>query len=337
MTAPGTVMLSGLSIGKETTPGTRVATTRAMYPGSMAFIKRDTQKTRHATAQRGKATNITYSSTMGEKVDVAFTSAQDRGCSYNDLIFPLVGLKGGVSPTAATLAITYVYTTAQGADPAAETLTLEGYSDIQEVEIGYLVPRGFGISAARDAMTQLSIDWFGQTVAKSTKTTPVHNNDINIPGNLWTIKYATAQSGLAGASISANHLRAFDLKVDTGYRPHFYLDGTAGMGQAVRSSNVAGTISLTMDDTSLFWSEIYDKADANTPDFVRLKATGPALSAANYDAQFDLCVQWDDPSLWAADVDGVNTHTATGTLTYDATWTNSIVATIVCSATALTA
>src|SRR4051812_4120716 len=114
--------------------GTRVAATRAFYPGSMALLKRSTMKTRHTNAQRGKATNITYSSQMGESVDIAYSSAPDRGCSYNDLIFPLVGLKGAVSPSAASSAITYTYTTAQTADPAAETFTVELYSDIQEVE-----------------------------------------------------------------------------------------------------------------------------------------------------------------------------------------------------------
>jgi hypothetical protein len=41
-------------------------------------------------------------------------------------------------------------------------------------------------------------------------------------------------------------------------------------------------------------------------DFIRLKATGPALGGTNYSAQVDMPVLYEEPEIIAEDDDGVN-------------------------------
>ena len=216
---PGTIAYTGLSIGKESTAGTLVAATRALYP-SQGIITIDRMKNRHEGAQRGTRSNITYETSMGVLTDIAFATEPTRGVSFNELNYAFCNLDGGVTPVPASAAITYTYVPVQTSDPLAESFTLELYSDTQEVEVGGVRARGFELSAARGAKTQLSIDWFATTdVTKSTKTTPVHNNDIIIPSHLWTTKFATSFAGLTGASVATNFVREWTLGVDTGYRP----------------------------------------------------------------------------------------------------------------------
>ena len=57
-----------------------------------------------------------------------------------------------------------------------------------------------------------------------------------------------------------------------------------------------GTLSMTVESTALAVSEFYDKALAQTLDFVRLKATGPIIptTAVPYTATLDMAVIYGD-------------------------------------------
>jgi hypothetical protein len=112
------------------------------------------------------------------------------------------------------------------------------------------------------------------------------------------------------------------------------MDGNLFGAQHVET-DIAAKLTMTVESTALAVSEFFDKALAQTLDFVRLKATGPVLGASNYSAQVDLPILWEVPKVIAQDDDGINLYKVTGNLTYDPTSGASIVPVLVNSLAAL--
>jgi hypothetical protein len=67
---------------------------------------------------------------------------------------------------------------------------------------------------------------------------------------------------------------------------------------------------MTVESTALAVSEFYDKSAADTMDFIRLKATGPALGGTNYSAQIDMPVLYEEPEIISGESggDGINLY-----------------------------
>lgn len=332
---PGVQLLSYLQLGKETTAGTAVAATRQLYPDGTGIWNLDRMRTRHPSANRGTRSNQTHVTQQGVRLDIPFRTAPDVGVAYDELIYPFSQLDGGVTGTGATADKTWAFTPSQTGANAQESFTIEFGDDIQNYEAAYCQASDFTLSFGVDDLTQLEMNWFGRQSTKSTKTAVAANNAVKIPGHLWTIKFATAQSGLAGASVSANFLVGASLNVQTGLVRRKYNDGNAYFGQTVEALPIGGTLDLKVESTALAVSEFYDKAAADTIDFIRLKATGPVLGGAFYDAQIDLCVSYDDPQVIGEESDGVNLYNVHAELMYDSTWGTSLAPTVVNSLAAI--
>lgn len=326
---PGSQLFTYLQLGKESTAGTAVAATRMLYPDGTGLWNLDRMRTRHDGAHRGTRTNRTHVTQQGVTLGIPFRTASDVGVSFDELIYPFCQLKGGVTGSGGAADKTWTFTPSQTGSNAQESFTIEFGDDIQEYEAEYCQASDFTLSAGVDDLTQLEMNFFGRQSSKSTKTSVTANNGVKIPGYLWTIKFATTQSGLTGASVQSNFLVGWSLNVQTGLVPRKYQDGNAYFGQTVEAAPITGTLDLVVESTSTAVSQFYDKAAADTIDFVRLKATGPALGGTNYSAQIDLCVSYDDPEVIGAESDGVNLYNVKAHLMYDSTWTNSIVGTIV--------
>jgi Tfp pilus assembly protein PilX len=82
-------------------------------------------------------------------------------------------------------------------------------------------------------------------------------------------------------------------------------------------------------------SEFYDKAVADTMDFIRLKATGPVLGGSFYSAQIDMPVLYDIPEIISGEsgADGINLYKVNAHGADDTT--NGIIPVIVNSLAAL--
>jgi hypothetical protein len=242
-------------------------------------------------------------------------------------------LESGLSGTGTAADKTWS-TTAGSSSASFDTYTFNCSDGTQAYEFAYGVATGFSLSGGYDDMTQYSMDWAGKQLSKVTLDAVGGNTAIKIPASLWTIKVASAQSGLSGASELGNTLRSWNLDVQLPAQPRWYADGAQTFGQVLASNNLSGTLTMTWDSTSDAVTE-YDNYVAQTKRFIRLAATGPSLGGGTYSAQIDLCVLWDPVTPMATESDMVTEYALTGHLTYDSTWDASIGMDVVCSIDAL--
>jgi hypothetical protein len=329
---PGTQIFTYANIGKETTRGTPVAPTRQMYVDGTGVLDVDPGLRFHEDENSGVRTKIRRATQTKEDVNLRMRTVD--GVSYDDLVWPISQLHGGLTGSGAGADKTWTFTPSQTAANSPEAYSVDVGDDTQNYRCQYAMMRSFRLASALGDVTSLEADVFAQRAVKTAKASPALNSAPKIPGDLWTIKFATSQAGLTGASVQTNFLVDFDLEVQTGLVPEHYMDGNLYFGQHVETS-IMGVLSMTVESSALAVTELYDKWLAQTLDFVRLKATGPALGGSNYSAQIDLPVLWSKVEPVSAERDGINLYKAEGRLTYDPTSARSIQGVLVNSLAAL--
>ena len=329
---PGTQIFTYANIGKETTRGTPVAPTRQFYAEGTGVLSFITGQNFHETENAGVRTRIRRVTRQTEDVELKLKTTS--GVGYDDLVFPFSQIKGGATGVGGAADKTWTFTPSMTAANVPEAYSIDVGDDIQNWRCQYSMARSFKLSAALGEVTQLEMDCFAQRAIKTAKASPATNSAIKIPGDLWTIKFAATLAGLPGASVVANFLVDWDLEVTTGLRNEHYMDGNLYFGQFVET-DIAGTLTMTVESTAQAVSQFYDKQVADTLDFIRLKATGPVLGGTNYSAQIDLPVLYQEPEPISSERDGVNLYKIVARLTYDATSGTSIVPVIVNSLAAL--
>jgi len=313
---PGIQDFTYLNWGKETVRGTPVAPTRQMYADGTGVLDVDPSLSFHEAENRGVRTRIARATQRAEDVALKFATAD--GVAFDDLILPITQLIGAPTYTGAGADRTVTWQPLMAAANNPLAYSFDVGDDVQNWRVQYGMLSGFKLAAALDELTSLECTAFGQKTVKTAKASPATNSAIKIPGDLWTIKYATTQAGLAGASISTNHLLGWSLDVTTGLIWRHYMDGTLQGAQHVETS-IGAVLEMTVESTALAVSEFYDKWLAQTLDFVRLKATGPTLGASNYSCQIDAPILWSKVEPISSEQDGINIWKVTGNLAYDPT------------------
>lgn len=318
MAAPsvGIVANRYFQTGKEATHGTSVAATRRWNPEGIAW--NPGRRKHFYGGSRGTANPRSGATNTGALVEISYKGFD--GASWAELVFPLSNLDSGQTGTGAGADKAWTFAVNRTTPEDYETYTIEVGDETQEYEAEYCFVKSFTLSgdaSNRDNMTELSIEWVGRQSTKSTKTGSLSVSDVRIPAYLWTPRFATAQSGLAGASDVANFLRTWSLTVETGLVAHFYGDGNTYFGQVVRSQPVDATLSMTVDSNAQAVSQFNDKSAANTMDFIQFKALGPTLGSSNYSAQFQMAALYEDPVIIDGDVEGVNTYSVVAHLADD--------------------
>lgn len=327
---PGTQIFTYANVGKETVRGTPVAPTRKLYIEGTGVLDVDPSLSTHEAENRGRRIRIARATQRAE--DVALSMRYADGVGFDDLVIPLSQLKGGLSGAGAGADKTWTGAPSLTAANNPESYSIDVGDDVQNWRCQYAMLRSFRLAAAKGELTTLDLNWFAQRAVKGAAAAPANNSATKIPGDLWTIKYAATFAGLGAASIQTNHLLDWSLDVDTGLRPRHYQDGNLYFGQHVET-DISGTLELTVESTALAISEMYDKWLSQTMDFVRLKATGPALGGSAYSMQVDTPVIWTKVVPIAAEEDGINLYRATASIADDGT--NGIAPTLVCSLAAL--
>ncbi len=333
--APGTQLFTYWNMGKESTAGTSVAATRRWYGQGSGETEVDHMLALHR-GNRSTRTRLAYASTQGVSVDLAYSSDPEIGVAYDELPFIFGQLDGGNSGVAGTSDYTWTIAPSQTGANAQESYTIEVGDDIQEFEFAYCQAKDFTISAAKDGMTQLGVNWFGRQPVKSTKTSVSNNTAVRIPGYLWIPKWASSQSGLSGASNVLNFLQDFSITHQTGLTRRFYQDGLQYFGQSVEALEQTATVTLHVESTATAISEFYDKKAAQTVDFMTLAATGPVIGSSNYSVSLSYALLWTDVKQIASVDDGVNIWEITGESVYDSSWATNFAASIVCSLVSIT-
>jgi hypothetical protein len=315
----------------ETVRGTPLAPTRQLYAGGTGVLDIEDNLSFHEAENRGVRTRVARATSQAEDVNLKLETAD--GVGYDDLTLVGEFLKGGVTPTGAGADRTWTFVPSMTAANSPESVTFDVGDDTQNWRCQYCMATKITISSALGELTKLGLEMFAQRAIKAAKATPATNVAVKIPGDLWTVKFATTLAGLPGAAISTNFLLDWKLELTPGNVWRHYMDGNAYGAQHVETS-IGGVLSATVESTALAVSEIVDKYRAQTLDFVRLKATGPVLGGSNYSAQLDLPILWDKPQVIGAESDGVNLYKASARLAYDPTGNQSIGLVLVNSLTA---
>lgn len=304
---PGTQIFTYVNFGKETTRGTPVAPTRMFFDDGVGVLTPNLGQNFHESENTGRRYRTRRVTRTTE--DVALKFATSSGVGYDDLVIPFSQIKGAQTGVGGAADKTWTFTPSATAANNPESYSVDVGDDIQNWRCQYTMLRSFKISAGAGDVTSLEMQGFAQRAIKTAKASPAINAAIKIPADLWTIKFASSIAGLPGASVQANFLLGFDLEVDTGLVWRHYLDGNLYGGQHVET-DIAWTLNLTVESTALAVSEFYDKSAADTMDFIRLKATGPALGGSNYSAQIDIPVLYEEPEIISGESggDGINLY-----------------------------
>ena len=329
---PGIQDFTYANYGKETTRGTPVAPTRKFYAVGTGVLDHDLGIRFHEGENRGLRTKVVRATSVQE--DVGLKLASVDGIGYDDLVLILASLKGGLSGVGGAADKTWTCVPSNTGANSQEAWSWDVGDDVQNWRVQYAMARSWTLSAALDDVTNLELDYFGQRAVKGAKATPADNSAVKIPGDLWTVKFATTLAGLPGASVVANFLVGWKLEAQTGLVWRHYMDGNLYGGQHAETT-IAADLTLTVESTAQAVSQFYDKYVAGTLDFIRLKATGPALGGSNYSAQVDLPVLYDKPKIIAGEDEGVNLWEIPAKLAYDATSAQSIGLVVVNSLAAL--
>jgi len=330
--APGTQVFTYANFGKEATRGTPVAPTRQFYAEGTGVLDFNYGLNFHERENAGVRTRIRRATQ--QKEDVALKVRTVSGVGFDDLVIPFSQLKGGQTGTGAGADKTWGFAPSMTAANNPEAYSVDVGDETQNWRCQYCMASRFTIAAGLGDVTSLQMEMFAQRAIKTAKASPAINNAIKIPGDLWTIKFATTMAGLTGASVQLNFLIDWSLMVDTGLVFRHYMDGNLYGAQHVET-DIAATLDMTVESTALAVSEFYDKAVAQTLDFIRLRATGPALGGSAYQATVDLPVLYEEPVPIGAQDDGVNLYKVKAHLTYDPTSAQSIVPALVNSLSAL--
>jgi hypothetical protein len=321
--ATGVRPLTAFQLGKETVAGTAVATTRELYPSVGSGFDTGTVVAHHEGAARGTFANVTHGTVLQHAPVIAFTTEDSHGATFDDLIYVGGGLDSGQTGSGTTADKTWAFSSDQTAH-TFETYTANIYDGQQAYEVEYCFPVGASITMGdATGLTQFSLDMVGRQVSKVSLDSVSANNAVKIDNAGWTLKYATAQSGLTGASALANTLRSFTLNLSFPQRAHFYGDGNLYFGQGLASAFLEGTLSMVWDatdDAEVQW----DRYQSQSVSFFRLRNTGPTLGSSAYQASFDVAVLWEDVNPGSGEIDGVMTTDMTGKIVYDPSWGDAI-------------
>lgn len=301
---PGIQDFTYANIGKETVRGTPVAPTRKLYvDGTGRDDGPDLSKSFHEAENRGLRTRIGRTTSQAE--DAGLKLSWSDGVSWDDLVLVASSLKGGLTGVGGAADKTWTCVPSLTAANSPESWSVDAGDDVQNWRYQYVMARTWKLSSALGELTGLEGEFFAQRSVKTAKATPADNAAPKIPGDLWTIKFATTLAGLAGASIVSNFLIGWELELTTGLIWRHYMDGNLYGSQHVETS-ISANLTLTVESTAQAVSQFSDKYAADTLDFIRLKATGGSLGGSAYSAQLDLPVLYDRPSIIDSQADGIN-------------------------------
>lgn len=325
-----------LTVGKETSAGTRVAGSRLLYPDGTGFFSIDPMLTFNDDANRGTKTHVTQAVQQGIQAAITYRTPANTGISYDELVIPFSQIAGGVTGSGATAAKVWAFTPTQGSSSSQESYTFDVGDDNQAWAMEYGQVSRWRLSAAVGQPTQLEMDIFArQASVVSTISNPTATNPVRIPGASWKVYFATTQAALNATAATTNFLLDFDLDVTTGLVPRHYQDGNLYFGQSQEGAPLTFNLTIHGESTSVA-STRYAKWVNKQVEFVRLRNDSTAsVGSTTYAAQVDLAVLWQNVQPIASADDGVNVWEFQGIAANDPTWNNSISAALVNSVSAL--
>lgn len=313
----GITLLTRCQIGKETTAGTAVASTNIMRFES-GFLD-DQREVQHVPE------NIGYLSKVNRTNTPKFLGYYSmKGiATFEQFPYFLESSIKTATPVQDGSGSGYIYTYT-GETTAANTIatyTLEGGDNQQAYEMEYAFAKTWTLSGAGGAGLDLSGDWYGRQVQKTTFTGSLSLpsvDEINFgEGKL----YIDTVGGTMGTTQVTNTWLDFSLKYDSGVKEQFTGSGEKYFSH-VEHAGPEITLDITLEhDTNSV--SLFDALQAETPYQIRMLFEGPALTTAGTSYTYktlkiDLVgkvEKWGTPTS----KDGVNAIPITFRAAYDGT------------------
>jgi hypothetical protein len=336
--------LRRLQTGREATAGTAVAATDRLL-GKFRL-------TDMASKQVPEVDAGLLSDRVEKSVETTLLGgvALDTDLSFEQILHILESSIGTVTPTEITVSqgdYQYVYTPTETALPTLKTYTFEyvetdGASNIVELRGAYGICDQFTIAGAQgEALASLRAHWHTNGLEDNTATAdPGFPSRILVPGNIWTVKFATTFAGLDGASILTAEVVDFEFTYNSGIMPKFRQEGSQDY-EAHRVGAHSAQLSLTLDVEATAEAEratLFREAAAGNRDttFIRLEALGAQIgTGTNYQVRVDLCAELSEQPEFGDDEDGQSILPLTYNGVYDATGTKMLTVSITNELTAV--
>jgi len=215
----------------------------------------------------------------------------------------------------------YTYTFPTTTANTITTWTIEGGDDTQAEEMEYSFVESFEISGNGGEALQMSANWRGRQVSKTTFTTPV-----TAPATVEEVLfgkgklYIDAVSGTMGTTQVSQTLLGASLQVNTGWIAKYAADGNLYFSWA-QSTKPEVLLNVTFEHNASAVNE-KDVWIAKTPRQIRLQFDGAALTTAGTftykTLRIDLAGLWESFDS-ISDMNGNDIVTGTFRAGYDAT------------------
>lgn len=322
MTQGAVKQLRRLQLAKESAHGTGVASTARLIGD---FNMTDETEMVRPERDMGLLTPFVEAPVEAQKLALIPITTD---LSYEQILYPLyAGVKGGVTGVEQNPGegdYKYTFTPPVAASPAVDSFTMEyverdGAADIEAFRSVYCICRSLGIRATMGAsLSEMVAEFVGRGITVVTPTAdPGLPTRTLIPGQLWTVKFATTFDGLGAASVLETVV-SFDWNLDTGIREAFRLAGSTDFTDDKFGARLA-TLSLVLDLVAATETERASYFRTGATRYIRLECQGAQIGAGdNYTITIDgayKCVDGPSPG----DDDGQSTRELRYESVYDAT------------------
>lgn len=323
-------------IGIESVKGTLVPATRVLT-GNTTFVERRNRY--RSDYPRGVAATV---GGAGTTVKQWSELEHNTELSAEDILWPLLtGIKGGVTPTGAGTAKTWVFspeltTAIRTLDSATvEFMRSDGTTNHYVGEAGYCMTEKFQIESSPEDIAKLGWTMFGRARQSDTPTGSLvpYTSLEALAGGQLSVYLDTSWAGLGGTQLEGMQ-RSVRFECETGVMPQWNAQGRADLDFAEHAvKSLKGRLNVVWELDSVGAAR-YASYRANDLVYIRLKWVGSAISGGgNKTVQIDGAYRFannptfsedDEQTLVNVDLDAV--YDATGTKILEFTAINALAA-----------
>ena len=300
-------------IGKETTPGTRVAATRRMYfnpEDSKLTRERGARPHKFATASRDNVRAFTLGSTeVGGTISQALSASE-----IIELL--LMTIAGGVTPTDNDPVFLWVFTPGTSLD----AVTLEWNDGADEWEAGGIYGNKLTIEGSVEEENKVTCELFGLNMVNGiTMTASLDERTPDFIEGWETKLYIDAFGGTPGTTAVTGTLINWSIEIDNQLERKYFANNTQDAG-AIPMGEIMVSAKLTFEAAAAQSATEFTNWNAATKRLVRIEfGQNEVINGA--DKKFvtvDLPGAWDAFDLGGSDK-GTRTYELSLQYVYDPT------------------
>ena len=269
----GVKTLRKVQLGRETTPGTSVATT-SIWRGPAVMPQDDVVKTR-PEENVGLSSLTTRQYTPSKLASLAFPATP---ATFQQILHPFEGGIKAVTPSADGVGSgkIWAYPLPSGDSNTVKTYTLQGGDQKVVEQVEYAFAREIEISGKKNEAIMMTSSWQGRQATVSAFSGGATRPSVSeLLFNLSKI-YIDGVGGTIGTTQLVNSLIEFKLKITTGLKAQFSADGNLYFSY-MDFVGAKCTLEMTLlHNASVAAERVLWRSD--TPRLIRLQTEGKSLT-----------------------------------------------------------